>query len=150
MSWEAAADTVPGHTWRAAPSGTCSGLSVSELQLPRCQEDVTLLACHPYVSIGPKPLVLNGNKIVSLLYGIPAVAQGDWRYRGSAWVQVRFLAGHSGLRIWHCCICGTGHNCSSDLIPGPGTPHAAGRPKVKQRDTSFALNMTQNGWMPLE
>ena len=28
---------------------------------------------------------------------------------------VRSLAWHTGLRIWHCCSCG------SDVIPGPGT-----------------------------
>ena len=28
---------------------------------------------------------------------------------------------------------GVGHNCSSDLIPGQGTPHATGWPKKKKQ-----------------
>ena len=32
-----------------------------------------------------------------------------------------------------CPGCGLGHNCVSDLIPGPGTPYAAGWPKKKKR-----------------
>ena len=28
---------------------------------------------------------------------------------------------HSGLKIWHCCSCGTGCDCSTVLIPSPGT-----------------------------
>ena len=38
----------------------------------------------------------------------------------------------SGLRICHCRSCGLGGDCGSDLIPGPGTPYAAGRPKMKK------------------
>ena len=34
-----------------------------------------------------------------------------------------------GLKIWPCCSCRLGHNSSSDLISGPGTPYAAGQPK---------------------
>ena len=51
-------------------------------------------------------------------HGVPAVAQWDpWRL-GSSETQVQSLAQHSGLRIWYCCT------CSSNLIPGPGTPYA--------------------------
>ena len=39
----------------------------------------------------------------------------------AAWVLS--TAQHSGLGIWHCCSCGVGHSCSSDLIPGPGNFH---------------------------
>ena len=52
---------------------------------------------------------------------------------GSAGTQVRFLARHSGLRIQCCHSFGLGHNCSSDLIPGLGTPHVTGQPKIKQQ-----------------
>ena len=37
------------------------------------------------------------------------------------------------LRIWHCCSCGLDHNCSLDLIPGPGTLYASGWPKMKNQ-----------------
>ena len=41
-----------------------------------------------------------------------------------------------GLAQWvkdlTCCSCSLGHNCSSDLIPGPGTPYASGQPKKKE------------------
>ena len=44
------------------------------------------------------------------------------------------LAWHSGLGIRHCCSCEiTGHNCGLDLIPGPGTPYATGKPKKKKK-----------------
>jgi len=36
---------------------------------------------------------------------------------------------HSELRIQHGCSCGVGHNFGLHLIPGLGTPCAAGRPK---------------------
>ena len=48
-------------------------------------------------------------------------------------MQVQSLAPHSGLRIRHCRNCGLVHNCSSDLIPGPEAPYAAGQPKKKNK-----------------
>ena len=42
-------------------------------------------------------------------------------------------AQHSELRIWHCCSCSIGCNCSSDLIPSPGTPYAVGQPKKEKK-----------------
>ena len=43
------------------------------------------------------------------------------------------LALHSGLRI-HCGHrYGVGCNCSSVLIPGPGTPYAAGQAEKKKK-----------------
>ena len=48
-------------------------------------------------------------------------------------MQVQSLAWHSGLRIWHCHNCGVDYNCSSDLIPGPGTPYAMGQLKKKEK-----------------
>ena len=43
------------------------------------------------------------------------------------------LAWHSGLRIGCCCSWGLGCNCGLDLIPGLGSPYAAGRPKKKKK-----------------
>ena len=65
--------------------------------------------------------------------GVLAVVQGDcWRFE-SPGMQVRSLAWHSGLRIWHCHGCGLGLNGGLDLIPDPGTPQAAGWPKKKKQ-----------------
>ena len=36
---------------------------------------------------------------------------------------------HNGLGIRRCHSCGVGRKCSLDMIPGLGTPYAAGRPK---------------------
>ena len=52
----------------------------------------------------------------------------DWRRHWSTGMQVRTLAGHSGLRIWHCHSCSVGCNCGSALFPGLGNsicPRAA-------------------------
>ena len=62
------------------------------------------------------------------ILGVPAVVKWDWWHPGSAGMQARSPALHSGLRIWHCCSCELG----SDLILGPGTPHAAGWSKKKR------------------
>ena len=57
---------------------------------------------------------------------------------------------YSWLRPHH--SCGAGCNCSSDLIPGKGTPCTAGQPKQtnkKTQDTglqSFALGKPDCGW----
>ena len=59
------------------------------------------------------------------------LVQRNRRRLGSAGTQVPSPAWHRGLRIQHCHSCGIGHTCSSDLIPGPGAPHAMGRPKWK-------------------
>ena len=40
--------------------------------------------------------------------------------------------GTVGQRIQHCWNCGIGRNCSLDLIPGLGTPYAAGQQKIKK------------------
>lgn len=39
--------------------------------------------------------------------------------------------GMVGLRMQYCCGCSIGHNCSSDPIPGPGTPYALEWPRKK-------------------
>ena len=48
-------------------------------------------------------------------------------------MHVGSQAWHSGLRIWCCNSCGMGLSCGWDLIPGPGTPYAAGQAKKKKR-----------------
>ena len=53
------------------------------------------------------------------------MAQWDRQCFCSTRTQVRSLAQHSELRIPCCCA------CDFDLIPGPGTPYAAGWPKEK-------------------
>ena len=41
---------------------------------------------------------------------------------------------HSGLRIQHCCSCGVGLSCHSDLISGQGTPiHPGCRGKKRRK-----------------
>ena len=47
--------------------------------------------------------------------------------------QVPSLAPSSGLRIRRCHSCRGGHDCGSDLIPGPGTPCAAGPSKKEKK-----------------
>ena len=69
----------------------------------------------------------------SISFGVPAIVQEDWRCLGSTGMQVQSLAGHSGLKIWHCCSCGFGGSHSSSLIPDPGTPHAARQTKKKKK-----------------
>ena len=48
-----------------------------------------------------------------------------------------------GERIQHCYSFGIGHNCSSDLIPGPGTPYAEGQAKKKKKETQEAERSCQ-------
>ena len=60
------------------------------------------------------------------------VVQWDQQHLWSAGMQVRSPAWHSGLRIPHCHRYGLDHNCSSDLIPGLGTPYAMGWPKKEK------------------
>ena len=71
-------------------------------------------------------------RIKNKCIGIPVVVQRDQQYLGSTGTQVRPVW-HSGLGIWHCRSCGLGHDCSSELIPGPGALYAAGQPKMKKK-----------------
>ena len=71
--------------------------------------------------------------------GIPTVAQQDQLCLWFAGTQVHSPAQHR-LRIQ--LSYGIGCNCGSDLIPAPGTPYVAGRPKKekekkKKREVSF-------------
>ena len=61
------------------------------------------------------------------------MAQRDQWHLCSNGTQVQSLALHSGLRIWHYCSCSIRRNCSSDLIPDPGTPYAKGQTKKKKK-----------------
>ena len=65
--------------------------------------------------------------------GAPTVVQWDQRCLGSTGMQVRSLAWHSGLRIQCCHSCGLGQDLSLDLIPGLGTPYAAGVTKKRKK-----------------
>ena len=68
---------------------------------------------------------------------VSAVAQWDRQHLRSTGTWVQFLAQHSGLRIQRCQSCGLGHDCGSDLIPGP---HAMGRPKMKKKKKEGAIS----------
>ena len=80
--------------------------------------------------------------------GIPTVVQWDWWHLWSAGTQVISQAWHCGLRIQHYNSCGVGHNCGLDLIPVPGTPYAAGWPKMKRKkkfhDLGYETKSTNN------
>ena len=65
------------------------------------------------------------------------MTQWDWRCLGSTGTQVRSLAQHSMLRLWHGHSCGLGDDYGLDLIPSPGTPHVMGQPKKKKRMTTL-------------
>ena len=54
----------------------------------------------------------------------------QWR-NGISWTQVGSPVQHSGLRRQSCHSFSSGGNCGLDLIPGPETPYAMGRPKKK-------------------
>ena len=74
-------------------------------------------------------------RIKNKCIGIPVVVQRDQQYLGSTGTQVRPVW-HSGLGIWHCRSCGLGHDCSSELIPGPGALYAAGQQKMKKNNNN--------------
>ena len=73
------------------------------------------------------------------------MARQDWWRRGSPGTQVRFLAWHNALRIWRSCRCGLGRNRSSDLIPGLGTPDAAGQPNKEKKVEGGAGGEAEGG-----
>ena len=78
------------------------------------------------------------------------MAQWDPWHLGSTRTQVQSLVWHSGLRIWHCCTCGLGHNFGSDLIPGLGTPYASGQPKKRKIVASKARTSDKVVWVEEE
>ena len=53
-------------------------------------------------------------------------------------------AQHSALKIQRCRSCGSGHDCSSDLIPGSGAPWAIGQPKMKRKKRAKTLTKYNN------
>ena len=90
----------------------------------------------------------------STYLGVPSVVQRDWWHLCSTSMQVPFLAQHGG--IWHCCSCGVGRNCGSELIPGLGTPYAVRWPKNQTKQTeSHCISTETNSqihrtdlWLP--
>jgi len=70
------------------------------------------------------------------IIGVPAVVQQDWRHLGSTGTQVQSLARHRGLRS-QCC-----HSCSSNLILGLETPHAAWQQKKKKKKKTWHCKST--------
>ena len=74
-----------------------------------------------------KTTVRYQNQIKPTKSGVPVAPQ----HLGSIGTLVGSRAQHSGLRIQCCCSGSLGHDCSSDLIPDPGTPYARGWPKKK-------------------
>ena len=71
--------------------------------------------------------------------GALAVSQWDQKHFGDTGTWVQSLAQNSGLRI-HCCHrCSLVCSCGLDLIPGPGTPYAMGRPKTKNKKQNKPL-----------
>ena len=52
--------------------------------------------------------------------------------------------------IRHCCSCGVGHNCGSDLILGPETPHAQGWQKKKQKQKPEMIAILHWDWLKMK
>ena len=75
--------------------------------------------------------------------GVPTVqgCKGIGGFLGARRWRFDFPAQHCGLRRWHCCSCGLGCSCGSDLIPGLGTPCATGWPKKEKKKKKRALAM---------
>ena len=61
------------------------------------------------------------------------LVQRDQQCLWCAGMQVQCPAWHSGLKIRHC------HSCSSELIPGPGTPYAVGSPKKRKKGNKISF-----------
>ena len=76
------------------------------------------------------------------------MAQQDWQCVWYTRMQVRSWVQHSRLRVWYYHSCRVDHNYSLDLIPGLGTPHAAGRPKKKKKKKvqSLLTHGTHKNW----
>ena len=53
---------------------------------------------------------------------------------------------HSRLRMWHCCNCGTGHNCSTDSFPGLGTSicYRCSQKEKKKKKTTRSSHCSSN------
>ena len=71
------------------------------------------------------------------------MAQWDQWCLGSPEMQVRYPALHSGLKIWHCCSCSLGYDCSWDMIPGPRNYicHRAAKKGKKKKTKLNKLNI---------
>ena len=73
------------------------------------------------------------------------MAQQDQWLLGSAGMQVRSLAQHSGLRIQRCRSYGFGHDCSSNLILGLGTQYVVGQPEKEKKKNHTGKNKQSQG-----
>ena len=64
-----------------------------------------------------------------------------WEFPLAQWTQWRLWSTGTQVQplawIWHCCRCGVRCTCSSDLIPGMGTPYATGWAKKKKAKTKL-------------
>ena len=78
------------------------------------------------VATALKPTQLN-NRLVEFLLWVNKLSGAGTRVRSC------------GLRILRCHSGSLSLICSSDLIPGPGTSYAAGRPKMKQNKNLSCL-----------
>ena len=87
----------------------------------------------------------NENTVSQELWGtVPAVMQQDQQHLCSARMQVQTLAQHNVLKdpalllLWQ--------RSQLQLIPGLGTPCAAGQPKKKTKNKKQNKKKTQNLW----
>ena len=93
---------------------------------------------------------LSNQEVTERSFHCSTMGSGCFR---SAGTQVQSPAWHSGLRVWHCRICGLGGNCGSDPIPGLGTPYVEGwlkkekkKKKKSQRNTPRGKAALQRPW----
>lgn len=54
-----------------------------------------------------------------------------WHNRLGVSLEVGYRFHLQPLLVWCCCRCSVGHDGSSNVVPGLGSPHAAGWPKRK-------------------
>ena len=74
--------------------------------------------------------------------GVPTVTQQNWQHHCSTETQVRSLAQHSRLRVWHCCSWGVGRNYGQDLIPDPHAPYTS---EEKKKSPTVAAQVSTLG-----
>ena len=136
------------------PPPTHNEATAARRQLPASQEKnlhqnstISQPSWHPDFTL---PSLWNGEGKKQLCFGVPAVTQQDQWCLESPGTQVLSLARHRGLRIQRCHSFSLGHNCSSDLILGPGIPYAAGWPKKKKKKicvlSHIVCNIDQYSW----
>ena len=135
---EPSLDLPPNHCpWDATllgPGGKGRAPASSDLRMPLCYSG--LKTCGKTLKITHEKASFRNSHCGTTGLG-GGGSSGALRHR--CWC----LAWHSGLRICHCRSCGMGRNWGLDLIPGPGTPYATGRPiKKKGEDVPSASSST--------